>query len=69
MSKRYAPDHKQLVLRVFRDFLWDVTKTNAYTGIPERTLRQWRREYRQTALRSLAAAKPKTALVAQPHRP
>ena len=57
MSKRYAHDHKILALKVLQDFRWDVRKAAQYTNIPERTLREWHREWREQAARSRAAAK------------
>ena len=41
MSKRYSPDHKLLVLRLFAAFNGDFAATSRFTGIPERTLRDW----------------------------
>jgi hypothetical protein len=41
MSRRYSPDHKRLVLRLLRAFSGDVAATSQFTGIPERTLRDW----------------------------
>ena len=39
---RYSPAHKKLVLRLFKEvFNQDVGATCRYTGIPERTLRDW----------------------------
>ena len=39
---RYSPAHKKLVLRLFKEVLkQDVMATSRYTGIPERTLRDW----------------------------
>ncbi len=39
---RYSSAHKQLVLRLFKEvFKRDVMATCRYTGIPERTLRDW----------------------------
>jgi len=61
MSRRYAPDHKQLVLKILNNFKGDVVATCRYTGIPERTLREWRAEQRAATMRQRAAMqKPKT---------
>ncbi len=56
MSRRYAPDHKRLVLKVFNDLKGNVTHTVRYTGVPERTLRDWIEEARAAAVRRKAAA-------------
>jgi hypothetical protein len=44
MSRRYTSDHKLLVLRLLNAFNDDVTFTSRFTRIPERTLRDWRRD-------------------------
>jgi hypothetical protein len=60
MSRRYAPDHKNLVLKILSNFKGDVTATSRYTGIPERTLREWHNEQRAAArLRASAMQKRK----------
>ena len=42
MSRRYSPDHKELVLRVFAIlFECNAAATSKFTGIPERTIRDW----------------------------
>jgi hypothetical protein len=41
MSRRYSPEHKRLVLRLLSAFRGDVAMTSRFTGIPERTLRDW----------------------------
>ena len=52
---RYSPAHKQLVLRLFKEvFKRDVMATSRYTGIPERTLRDWL----YAARRAAASRKP-----------
>lgn len=56
MSRRYAPDHKRLVLKVFNDLKGNIRNTVYYTGIPERTLRDWVEEARAAAARRKAAA-------------
>jgi transposase-like protein len=43
MSRRYSPDHKALVLKILKAYKDDVTAASRYTGVPERTLREWRR--------------------------
>jgi hypothetical protein len=61
MSRRYAPDHKQLVLKIMSNFKGDILATRRYTGIPERTLREWRMEQRVAAIRQRGVMqKPKT---------
>ncbi|MBI1279154.1 MAG: hypothetical protein GC179_13595 [Anaerolineaceae bacterium] len=58
---RYSPAHKKLVLRLFKEvFKQDVVATSRYTGIPERTLRDWVYAARR------AAASPKPAAAAVP---
>ena len=58
---RYSPAHKKLVLRLFKEvFKQDVMATSRYTGIPERTLRDWLYAARR------AAASRKIAAAAQP---
>ncbi|HUN09659.1 MAG TPA: hypothetical protein PLQ56_23845 [Aggregatilineales bacterium] len=63
MSRRYAPDHKRLVLKIMSDFRYDLDKTARYTGIPVRTLNDWRKEVQ----RALAAAR-QAAARNQPNR-
>ncbi len=41
MSNRYSSAHKLLVLRLLYAFYGDITFTSRFTGIPERTLRDW----------------------------
>ncbi len=60
MSKRYTPDHKTLALKVLKDLKWNISAAARYTNIPERTLREWHREWRAVAARSRAAAMPKS---------
>ncbi|MEZ4671936.1 MAG: hypothetical protein R3E39_28870 [Anaerolineae bacterium] len=67
MSRRYATDHKQLVMRLVKEaFNGDVAKTARYANIPERTLRDWlhaeymRALYQQRLARSLSLNKRKT---------
>ena len=55
MSRRYSPDHKALVMKILKAYKDDVTAASRYTGIPERTLREWRREQRLAAMRQRAA--------------
>ncbi|MBZ0287155.1 MAG: hypothetical protein K8I30_06030 [Anaerolineae bacterium] len=55
MSRRYSPDHKALVLKILKAYKDDVLAASRYTGVPERTLREWRREQRAAALRRCAA--------------
>jgi transposase-like protein len=42
MSRRYSTAHKQLVLKLLQSFKGDITATSRYTGVPQRTLREWR---------------------------
>jgi hypothetical protein len=64
---RYAPSHKKLVLRLFKEvFKQDVTATCRYTEIPERTLRDWVYAARRAAASRKSAA---TALPIAPRRP
>lgn len=57
MARRYAPDHKRLVMKIMVDFRLDLEKTANYTGIPVRTLNDWRKEIRRhmAKLREAAA--------------
>ena len=55
MSRRYSPDHKALVLKILKAYKDDVSAASRYTGVPERTLREWRREQRLAAMRHRAA--------------
>jgi hypothetical protein len=64
MSRRYAPDHKKLVLKILDNFKGNVITTSRYTGIPERTLREWRMEQRLARIRQRAAMK-KTKMPSQ----
>ena len=57
MSIRYSPQHKKLVLRLFKEvFKQDVMATSRYTGIPERTLRDWVYAARRAAASRKSAA-------------
>jgi hypothetical protein len=49
MSRRYAPDHKSLVLKILKAHKLDVAATSRFTGVPERTLRDWLRELHPAA--------------------
>lgn len=54
---RYSPAHKKLVLRLFKEvFKQDVTATSRYTGIPQRTLRDWLYAARRAAASRKSAA-------------
>jgi transposase-like protein len=55
MSRRYSPDHKALILKILNAYKKDVVAASRYTGVPERTLREWRREQRAASLRRRAA--------------
>jgi hypothetical protein len=45
MSKRYSPDHRTLVLKLLRyAFKNDIAATSRFCMIPERTIREWRRQ-------------------------
>jgi len=58
---KYSPAHKKLVLRLFAEvFKADVMATSRYTGVPERTLRDWLYAARR------AAASRKTAVTVTP---
>ncbi len=57
MARRYAPDHKQLVIKIMAGFGYDLDKTTRYTGIPIRTLNDWRKEVH----RAMAKARQATA--------
>ena len=50
MSRRYALDHKYLIIRLVKDaFKGDAAVTARYCSIPERTLRDWLQEERTRA--------------------
>ena len=54
---RYSSAHKKLVLRLFKEvFKQDVMATSRYTGIPERTLRDWVYAARRVAASRKSAA-------------
>jgi hypothetical protein len=54
---RYSPAHKKLILRLFKEiFKQDVMATCRYTGIPERTLRDWVLAARRAAASRKSAA-------------
>ena len=55
MSRRYAPDHKTLVLKLLANFKGDIAVTSRYTAVPERTIREWRIAQRMAAMRQRAA--------------
>lgn len=69
MSRRYAPDHKRLALKIMQDFKWDAAQASRYTAIPERTLREWHRQWRLKAARSRTPATAAAKLAKQPLRP
>jgi len=57
MSTRYSLQHKKLVIRLFKEvFKQDVMATSRYTGIPERTLRDWIYAARRAAASRKSAA-------------
>jgi hypothetical protein len=61
MSKRYAPEHRALVLRMLDVFKGDILTTARFCQIPERTLRDWhaqRAAQQQSAARQQPAARP-----------
>ena len=66
MSRRYTPDHKALVLKILVSFKYDVTATSRFTGIPERTLRDWTRQIPSAARSRLVSATAKTVSRRQP---
>ncbi len=43
MSRRYTPAEKSAILAILRANYDDISLTHHQTGIPERTLREWRR--------------------------
>jgi hypothetical protein len=54
---RYSLAHKKLVLRLYLEiFKRDVMRTSRYTGIPERTLRDWVYAARRAAASRKSAA-------------
>jgi transposase len=65
MSRRYSADHKALVLKILKAYKDDVIAASRYTGVPERTLREWRSEQRLAAMRHRAAMQQRKA----PQRP
>lgn len=57
MSTRYALAHKKLILRLYKEaFKGDVAATARYTGVPERTLRDWLYAARRAAASRKSAA-------------
>src|SRR5690606_39284126 len=42
MARRYAPDHKALIMLTLERNNGDISLTSLQTGVPERTLRHWR---------------------------
>jgi hypothetical protein len=56
MARRYAPDHKQLVLKIMAGFGFDLEKTARYTGLPVRTLNDWRKEVQRAMAKAREAA-------------
>jgi hypothetical protein len=44
MPKIYTPEHKELVLKILYCYQGDVVSAADFTGVPERTLRQWRKQ-------------------------
>jgi phosphoenolpyruvate carboxylase len=56
MARRYAPDHKRLVMKIMVDFRLDLEKTAHYTGIPVRTLNDWRKEIQRNMAKAREAA-------------
>ncbi len=63
MSKRYCPEYKQLVLRLIKQaFRGSIPEASRFTGVPQRTLRDWRREQQKTAARPLVATTKSTQI-------
>lgn len=62
MSRRYALDHKALVLAILQKNGGDVQLTSQQTGVPARTLRDWRRQ-------SLGVPPPSIFPPPPPHSP
>ena len=70
MSRRYAPDHKELIIRLVKDaFKGDVAATARYAHIPERTLRDWLHTLRLQEMYRKALAKHQQAAYRQPPPP
>lgn len=44
MSRRYSPEHKALVLQTLDRNGDNITVTSIQTGVPERTIRDWRQQ-------------------------
>jgi hypothetical protein len=44
MSQRYTPEHKALIMRVLRAYQGDIIAASRFTGVPQRTLRDWRHQ-------------------------
>src|SRR5690606_35762103 len=42
MARRYAPDHKALIMLTLERNNGDISLTSLQIGVPERTLRHWR---------------------------
>jgi hypothetical protein len=55
MSRRYTPDHKALVLKILVANKGDITATSRFTGVPERTLRDWQIEIPPAAFSRIPA--------------
>jgi transposase-like protein len=51
VSKRYSPDFKWLVLKLLRYNDSELSDIARFAGIPERTLRDWRRNSSEEAAR------------------
>jgi hypothetical protein len=67
MSRRYSPDHKALVLKILKAYKDDVVAASRYTGVPERTLREWRHEeHEMAALKGRAAVQGRKLSQRQP---
>ncbi len=58
MSKRYSSDFKRLVLRLLHLNKGNVIEVAHFADIPERTLRDWQRNERESVARRRAAAVP-----------
>lgn len=69
MSRRYAPDHRLLVLKVVRDFKFNVPAAARYTRVPERTIRAWLQEEVHKAKASRRAAERRDKTTQRQHPP
>ena len=58
MATQYPPEQKQLALEILRDTGGDINQAHIKTGVPERTLYNWRHDLWQSWRRQTPSPNP-----------